>query len=865
MTGNVLIHGTAGPTWAGPTPVSSSAPVVPVVPRARARWLPPGWPLMAMLVGYPIWWVLGIAEIVPLLAACVMAAELLHLRALHVRRGFSIWLLFLAWVLIGALLLQVDAPGAIPGGSSTRYITFAFRVAWYLAATITLLYVYNLRERVPTMRIVRWFAWMFVTVAIGGIIGTIAPALDFRSAIEYLLPEGLSRVQFVHDLVHPVVAQRYTVEGMQNPRVSAPFAYTNDWGLNFACLLPFFVVGWLGRGAGWRRPAGAVILVAAAVPVVLSQNRGLWLALVLSAVLISVRSVLLARFKLFAGMLGLGVAISAVLLTTPIGTNLQHRLDNGYSNSGRTSLGTHTVQSVVSKSPVVGLGTTRNIEGSFYSIAGGNTATCSLCTPPALGTQGHFWLIIFSTGIGGTLLYFGFVLLQFFRHASIGSPVVTLGLSVLASHLITSAVYDTIGIALVTIFAAIGLMWREARDRDEVVSDEYPRKDPTVGGYLRLARRNFGVFAVCCLVGMAGAGALRFAQGTQVEAITTVFVSTGGNFVTSSRAETLDTIAQFIDAPPVLSAASRAAGRPISSTDSHLYVTAVPNSRVLEIHFTGPDAARAVRAADMAASAVIADRTKLFRAEQSGTVAALSAQQRLILDSTDVLNREIAAHHTPTGRLRAERAVLLKRAASLRGDISRAQSATPNSGVIVGHARAREVTDVWAVALSSGLMIGLLLAYLISLGRNFVGARVRHRLREKRATGLPILGWLSSATEAPDGDDLSSRVDRPLTELGGRGSATFCSADPKTHGAAGVLDRAVRSQVPSRELVATGRQRVVVVAAPSTRTRQVELLRSDLERRGATISGLVLVGKPPVRASRRARSTYLRLQTDRTV
>ena len=313
--------------------------------------------------------------------------------------------------------------GRGPRPSPTRYLTYTFRFSWYLAATITLLYVFNLRERLSTQRITRAAGWLFITVVLGGVLGTLVPHLEFRSVIELVLPRKATHFQFVHDLVHPAVAQLYAINGVENPRASAPFAYTNDWGLNFACLLPFFLVGWLGRdAAGLAAPRGA----ARPAPRALSRD-----------LVGEPRPVARAHHRrrdgrrpgspdghvrLLGCMLGAAALGVVLLYSTPIGTSIQNRINHGYSNNSRSSLGAQTVDSVLGVSPVVGLGTTRNAQGSFYSIAGGSTASCSVCTPPGLGTQGHLWLVIYSTGVGGLLLYLGFMLLQFIRHVRVQMP-----------------------------------------------------------------------------------------------------------------------------------------------------------------------------------------------------------------------------------------------------------------------------------------------------------------------------------------------------------------------------------------------------------------------------------------------------------
>ena len=45
--------------------------------------------------------------------------------------------------------------------------------------------------------------------------------------------------------------------------------------------------------------------------------------------------------------------------------------------------------------------------------------------PPALGTQGQLWLVVFSQGLLGAAMYLAFFGLSFFRHLSRRSPTAT--------------------------------------------------------------------------------------------------------------------------------------------------------------------------------------------------------------------------------------------------------------------------------------------------------------------------------------------------------------------------------------------------------------------------------------------------------
>lgn len=769
-----------------------------------------------------------------------MAVELLHRRGqIMVRRGYGIWLLFLAWVAVGVLLLQVNAPNAVPGGSGTRYFTFGYRFGWYLAATIALIYVYNMRDRLSTTRLMRAVGTLFVTVVVGGVVGTAWPHLNFPSAIELILPGGLKHIQFVHDTVHPVIAQLYSVDGFANPRASAPFAYTNEWGLNFGLLLPFFLAGWLGRDSGWRRRVAPIVLLAAVYPLVVSGNRGLWVALVVSVVLLAVRAGIFGRTRTIGAVFALIAAMAVIVLATPLGQSIQTRLDNGYSNQGRVGLADQTVAGVVNKSPVVGLGSTRNLAGSFYSIAGGDTATCGLCTPPALGTQGHLWLVIFSTGVAGLVLYLGFTLGQFVRHFLLPSRVATVGLTVIAVHIATMTVYDAIGISLVTVFLGIALLWREAAARDARAPAPGParkRREVTVASYGRLLRGNATLILVCMALGLIGGAAVQYLRGTKVIATTSVLLRNQDPVTgTSARAQTLDTVAQLIRSPRVLHAAGVSIGA-VDSDDPAFYVTATANTRVLHLHLVGHDAATAQAAVDAAATNLLGEWSAMLAGQNANTLAALQHERSNLDDALASLDT-MSGHDDFVTYLRRQ---LARRAHFLDMQIAQvsAAEATPAAaGQIIARPHPQRVTDAWIVALTSGMMIGLFAGVSLARARQARGRRIGRRNTELRLGGLPVLSRLPGvpATSA----DAMGGADRP-SWLARSGTFGFISADRRAETAAAAA--ALETWVHTTDLDAN-RCAVAVVAGPRTRTRDVEALRARLDVQHAAVSGLVLVGQ----------------------
>lgn len=805
--------------------------------RRHLLRLNPGWPLTWMLIGYPLWWLLGIAGFVPLISAAIMIGQLLH-RADRVRvhRGFGLWLLFLVWVAVGVLLLQVSAPHAIADHSNGRYLTFAFRFAWYTAATVTLIYIYNLRDRLPTARIVRAFGWLFLTVVFGGILGTLTPTLDFPSALELFLPRGLMHVQYIHDLVHPVIAQVYSVDGVIQPRASAPFAYANDWGLNCATLLPFFVLGWLRGSTGWRRVFAIAMLVVSIYPLVKTENRGVWLALVIVALVIAIRSALFGRLRTIAWTAVIGVVVVAMLASTPIGGSITNRLENGYSNAGRAKLGALTVESVTAKSPVVGLGSTRNVEGSFYSIAGGDTSACSLCSPPALGTQGQFWLIIFSTGIGGLLFYLVFMALNLGRSIRRDTPLATVALAVLTMHLTTMFVYDVIGIELVTIFAAIGLLWRDLAGQ-ATESPDGP-SERTLVMYGSMVRRHRVLFASLTALGIAAGLAYDHVQPKPVTAQTSAFVPQNSIYPGQEQfAQSLDTIAGLLNSEPIRHKVASAIGETPEQVSQRLTVTAAPNTRVLYVRYSDASADKAARASLVAAKTLISVRSAGLRAVQQQVLSSLAEEHTGLATSIATLSRAHQSTDETVDELSA-----------VEAQYQRVKDAATGGGKIVAQPRllARSVNR--AVDAVSGGAVGILIATIIAYVRQLTRARIGRRSPRSSVDGV----WVLDTRSRLAGDELATASASRAFALRGTANAlaaagTTCvvGAHRNVSGLVSALQYEL-SDAPSARPPGHG---VAIVASARQPRHSVATVRERLERCGLHVTSVVL-------ADQRAEATY---------
>jgi hypothetical protein len=302
--------------------------------------------------------------------------------------------------------------------------------------------------------------------------------------------------------VHPAVADIQNVLGRPQARPKAPFPFANSWGSSLALYLPFFLVAWFRHGARWQRYAAPFVLVMAAVPVVYSLNRGLWVVLALGATAFVLLQVVRGRPLAILLSAGLVVVAALVFLLSPLATIVEERLEHQHSNERRGQLTGQTLAATLEGSPVVGFGSTRDVQGSFASIAGGSTPDCKACGVPPLGTQGHVWQVIFTQGFGGIVLFVAFFVAALARTWRCRTEAETLATFVLGFFLVLMLVYDTLGMPLLTVMLTIGLVAREQRLRGSGVTTSLVRPALT-----RL-RHRWPLLLVLMLVGAAVGGAI---------------------------------------------------------------------------------------------------------------------------------------------------------------------------------------------------------------------------------------------------------------------------------------------------------------------------------------------------------------------
>lgn len=417
----------------------------------RPGLLPAGWPIAVAVAGYPLWWAIGIKDLIFPLAAVPLAWQLLRSRRVRVPPGFWLWGLFLLWVLASALAINLTAPGTLPPSGTGRYLAFAVRFSQYVAVTVFMLYIGNVaEERLPRARVIRWMGLLTVWVVVLGWLALAFPELRFRTPLAGLVPGGDGET---------ALAQVQPVLGYSAPRPAAPFAYTNAWGSNLTLLLVWFAVGWMVLGSMRRRWLGVLVAVASVVPIVYSLNRGVWIAIGLAVVYVGVRLALRGRLVTIGAAAVLLCFGSTAFVASPLSALVTQRAEAGHSDNIRTLLAEDALRAAVS-SPVLGYGTTRDTQGSGSSIAVGQSPDCPRCGNRVVGSTGQLWLVLIAQGFVGAALYVGYLGRSLWAFRRDHSPVGIAGSLVLLLILYFSLFYTALSMPLAVAFISIALMWR---------------------------------------------------------------------------------------------------------------------------------------------------------------------------------------------------------------------------------------------------------------------------------------------------------------------------------------------------------------------------------------------------------------------
>jgi hypothetical protein len=440
--------------------------------RAGEGWFArhPEWPITFFLAGYPLWWVLGFADYMPILLSVPMVRRMYRWRAMRERSlrfppGIGLWLMFLVVAIAGVAMLSQTAPLTMVSPTSTRAISYGLRTASYVCVTVLLLYAGNLtEEELPRRRM----AWLLGLVGIyataGGLLGMADPSFSFTSPLAYVVPQSIQNNNAqLAIILHPGSSQIQNILGYAEGRPKAPFDYTNMWGECLAILLPWLTVAWWSHGTRRQRQACALILLIALAPVVYSLDRGLWLGLACAFVYLAVRSAMRGKLAMLGVLLSVAAVAGILLTLTPVGGFVSARLSHGASNTVRTSLSQIAITDGEA-SPMLGYGDSRHAQGSPNSIAVGKTASCHGCGSRSIGGNGQLWLLLVCSGILGAALYLGFFAYGSWRFWRDPTPYGMVGVLVLLLGFVFMIAYVAVGPPLSFMMLSYALLWRNDRE-----------------------------------------------------------------------------------------------------------------------------------------------------------------------------------------------------------------------------------------------------------------------------------------------------------------------------------------------------------------------------------------------------------------
>jgi len=239
--------------------------------------------------------------------------------------------------------------------------------------------------------------------------------------------------------------------------------FTNDWGGNYALLVPFLLAAWTENHRIARNTIVRLLVPLSLIPVIFSLNRTLWLCLIVTLVYSGARFA--ARGKKGGFQAICAVAIIGYLMFNygPTGQLISDRAKVAHSNQGRSILYNEAKDSVM-KSPMMGYG------GPKPSVRNPNL--------PPVGTQGQFWLVFFSHGFPGAFFFVAYFVYATWRTRRAKTNAALWCHIVLLLAVIQMPFYGLLHMQMHILAVAFALASREMIDPDippEVVAAPKPR------------------------------------------------------------------------------------------------------------------------------------------------------------------------------------------------------------------------------------------------------------------------------------------------------------------------------------------------------------------------------------------------------
>ncbi len=419
----------------------TAAPLADQAPSRAPSRFAPGWMAPTLIAGFPLWWALGLGELIFSVAGVAMLWDLSRRSSVIVPRTFGLYAAFI--IVVAASGLMLDRPSAVLG-----WLT---RTSQYVGVGVLLPYCLTHRRHLTSTRLLRALVWLWISAVTGGVLALVLGPVSFPTPMKMILPGGITANPFVFEQINPSLADVDGFLGFTSVRPKAPFTYTNGWGAALGLLFPVAAFACV-RDVGIPRALVRATVVVGAIPIVFSLNRGLWLSITAG---VAYGAVLLVRrhgSRVVVGLIIGAMVTAAVIAVSPLGSLIQQRAETGHSDEDRAELYHHVIDEL-KDSPFIGYGGPRQSEDG-----------------PPLGTHGQLWIILFSHGLLGAVLYFGFIAVNLIESAGGRSEMELVSHTILAVSGLQVFFYGHVPqqLAIIFIAIAIGALCRfEAVERAE--------------------------------------------------------------------------------------------------------------------------------------------------------------------------------------------------------------------------------------------------------------------------------------------------------------------------------------------------------------------------------------------------------------
>jgi polysaccharide biosynthesis protein PslJ len=405
--------------------------------RPRSSLLPADWPIVLICAGMPLCFVIGIHGFIWALPAVVFGLQLFSRREpIIVPRSSIPLLLLVAWIPVTMLRLEASA---LPL-AAFRFLVFASTAACFL-------WLVNQPERLlPTRRVVRLLATLWVVLVAFGYLAVLLPTFSMPSPFQSALPGGILSNVYIVDLTSWRFAQVESLVSIEVGRPAAPMAYSNGWGSTLGLLTPFFVLEYFVLSTGRRRRIGMALGAAGLVPIILSLNRGLWVSMGVGFLYVAVRRALQGNLRIAIAVVVAAVLVVGVLAATALGDTVQQRFEiSSDSNNARTAL-YEVAYDTAQQSPLLGWGAPVDVAGLWKEV----------------GTHGLVWFVMVAYGFPGLFFLLAWMVFLVASSARAPNAIALWAHVAIVVFIVQTPVYGLLPqVVLVGIAAAIAMRGRD--------------------------------------------------------------------------------------------------------------------------------------------------------------------------------------------------------------------------------------------------------------------------------------------------------------------------------------------------------------------------------------------------------------------